>query len=592
VCVRNLFREKPTIEFYPEPTGCCGLDLRVQKTRIKTVFTRTLGEFWARETVLECPQCSGIYTSKKLQELVSPGCNLGYDVLVYAGISLFLNHRNEKEIKAELENRGVTISLRGIAYLARKFIVYLAIAHRQSSAQLKKAMKARGGYILHLDGTCEGDSPHLMSGLDGISELVLDNIKLPSEKAERIIPFLNEIKKTYGIPLALVHDMGKGILSAVKKVFPGARDFICHFHFLRDIGKDLFGKENDIIRNRLRHHGVQGQLRKKAIALKNGIDHHPGLTDALVASLGSGKIEQWALEQAPEFAAYTLIQWALDGKHQGDGYGFPFDRPYLVFYQRLQTLYAQCEKLQQIRLHHCLKDSKTFLKVCRLLQGTMGDRALHTAAEQLQKKAFVFDKLRKAMRIADPMQNRGINDDGEDIDIKTIEKGVKEFRHWLVNSNHYSKNRDYQKMVAQIDKYWEKLFADPITVDTQQGKITIQPQRTNNLLERFFRDIKRRFRKKSGSNSMGKTLQAMLADTPLVKNLENQEYLNILLNGKTTLEALFAEIDAKIVREEMRKTQDESEKIPTKLRRIIKKPQLPQIIVKLFTNHLQNLKHN
>ncbi len=547
----------------------------------------TLGEFWARETVLECPQCGGIYTSKKLEERVSPGCNLGYDVLVHVGKSLFLEHRNEKEIKSELEKRGVTISLRGIAYLAKKFIVYLAIAHRQSSARLKKAMKARGGYILHLDGTCEGDSPHLMSGLDGISELVLDNIKLPSEKAERIIPFLSGIKKAYGMPLALVHDMGKGILSAVKKAFPGVKDFICHFHFLRDIGKDLFGNENDIIRNRLKAHGVQGQLRQKAIVLKNGIDHHPGLTDALVASLGSGKIEQWALEQAPEFAAYTLIQWALDGKEQGDGYGFPFDRPYLVFYRRLQTLYSHCEKLQQIRLHNSLKDNKPFLKLCRLLQGTMGDRALHSAAEQLQKKAFVFDKLRKAMRIADPMQSLGINDDGEDIDIKTIEKGVKEFRHWLVSSHHYSKSRDYQKMVAQIDKYWEKLFADPIAVDTPQGKRTVQPQRTNNLLERFFRDIKRGYRKKSGSNSMSKTLKAMLADTPLVKNLENQEYLNLLLNGKPRLEELFVEIDAKIVREEMRKTRQDSAKIPTKIRRIIKNPQLPQIIVKLFTNHLK-----
>jgi hypothetical protein len=48
-----------------------------------------------------------------------------------------------------------------------------------------------------------------------------------------------------------------------------------------------------------------------------------------------------------------------------------------------------------------------------------------------------------------------------------------------------------------------KLFADPIAVDTQQGKMIIQPQRTNNLLERFFRDIKRGYRKKNGSNTMG-----------------------------------------------------------------------------------------
>jgi hypothetical protein len=36
-------------------------------------------------------------------------------------------------------------------------------------------MALRGGYILHLDGTCEGDSPHLMSALDSISDIVIDN---------------------------------------------------------------------------------------------------------------------------------------------------------------------------------------------------------------------------------------------------------------------------------------------------------------------------------------------------------------------------------------------------------------------------------
>ena len=51
----------------------------------------------------------------------------------------------------------------------------------------------------------------------------------------------------------------------------------------------------------------------------------------MVASLGSGKIAAWALEQAPEFATYTLIQWTLDGKEQGDGYGFPFNRPISSF---------------------------------------------------------------------------------------------------------------------------------------------------------------------------------------------------------------------------------------------------------------------
>jgi hypothetical protein len=104
-------------------------------------------------------------------------------------------------------------------------------------------MVSRGGYILHLDGTCEADSPLLFTGMDGIAKIVLDNIKLPSEKAESIIPFLQKIKREYGDPIALVHDMGKGILAAVATVFKRVPDFICHFHFLRDIGKDLFEEE-------------------------------------------------------------------------------------------------------------------------------------------------------------------------------------------------------------------------------------------------------------------------------------------------------------------------------------------------------------
>ncbi|MGO8698627.1 MAG: hypothetical protein ACLQVY_13005, partial [Limisphaerales bacterium] len=83
---------------------------------------------------------------------------------------------------------------------------------------------------LELDGTCDGGGPLLMSSLDSISEIVLGNVKVPSEKTEQIIPFLQELKARYGKPVAVVHDMGRGILAAVQEVFPGLPDFICHFH--------------------------------------------------------------------------------------------------------------------------------------------------------------------------------------------------------------------------------------------------------------------------------------------------------------------------------------------------------------------------
>jgi hypothetical protein len=81
-----------------------------------------------------------------------------------------------------------------------------------------------------------------------------------------------------------------------------------------------------------------------------------------------------------------------------------------------------------------------------------------------------------------------------------------------------------------LNKYWEKLFADPIAVYTDAGKKTVQPQRTNNIMERFFRELRRGIRRKTGLNSMSRALRSILADTPLVKNLENREYMDFLLN--------------------------------------------------------------
>ena len=152
---------------------------------------------------------------------------------------------------------------------------------------------------MHLDGTCEGGSPHLFTGMDGIAQIILDNIKLPSEKADLIIPFLKRLKEQYGDPIALVHDMGKGILSAVSTVFKDIPDFICHFHFLRDIGKDLYETEYAKIRTRLKKHKIRGLLRAKAKALETLIEKDSQLTTNLLKYIAKEKIDPMPLDKIP-----------------------------------------------------------------------------------------------------------------------------------------------------------------------------------------------------------------------------------------------------------------------------------------------------
>jgi hypothetical protein len=108
------------------------------------------------------------------------------------------------------------------------------------------------------------------------------------------------------------------------------------------------------------------------------------------------------------------------------------------------------------------------------------------------------------------------------------------------------------------------------------------PQRTNNIMEQLFRDHKKSHCRKTGNSRMDKTLQTVLADTPLIKNLDNDQYMNILLDGKANLEEVFAEIDVKVVRDELAKAQQDFNKIPVKLRKIISQAQLPERVAEML----------
>ena len=72
---------------------------------------------------------------------------------------------------------------------------------------------------------------------------------------------------------------------------------------------------------------------------------------------------------------------------------------------------------------------------------------------------------------------------------------------------------------------------------------------------------------------MCRTLQTMLADTPLVKNLDNPAYMEILLDGKKSLEELFAGL-ATMPGNDTKNYQADSAKILPGFRGLISQPTL------------------
>ena len=567
---RNLFLQPPTLYFRSERSVCsCGKRLTVLKTYSRLLASLTIGEFHAHSTQLTCPCCHKIYDSEELRTIVAPNGKFAFDVMVYVGEALFLRSRNGKEIQCEVSEKNIRISQREIGYLGQRFIVYLALVHEQSHAKLKAFMDARGGYILHLDGTCEGESPHLMTSMDELSKIVLSNIKIPTENACQLIPFLRQIQQSYGTPIALVHDMGAAILNAVKEVFPGIPDYICHFHFLKDIGKDLFGQDYHTIRRHLKTHRIRNDLRKIAKGLNKAIDANPDALQYLHRYLQSKTLLEPQTPLTPLVKAYLMICWILEARNESHGFGFPFDRPHFDFYLRLQEAYPD---LQELKKHMAGNASLLLLAP---MSKTLADKALAGTVLRMQEKVGIFDQLREAMKIAQPDSQAGLNDEGE-ADVETIRSRVIAFRLSEEIEDLSASNIAYRKMIKQIDKYWDKLFADPIQVVTKTGTVTILPQRTNNILEQFFRYLKRIDRKRSGNHSLTKTLTTMLAQTPLVKNLENPQYMEIILNGKATLAERFAEIDIVQVRKLFAEEQQVTQKYPKRMAEVFKITHFPK----------------
>ena len=112
--------------------------------------------------------------------------------------------------------------------------------------------------------------------------------------------------------------------------------------------------------------------------------------------------------------------------------------------------------------------------------------------------------------------------------------------------------------------------------------VLIQPQRTNNVMEQFFRYLKRLLRKRSGNISVKRSLTAMLPGTVLVKNLDNEDYLELLLDGTSGLEERFSQIDSRLFLQEFSEMKSHNRKIPADAKKLIKEDQALDKIEKLF----------
>jgi hypothetical protein len=562
----NLFPDPPTISFDIRNEDNCPDEYTVEKSTTKKVSTLHLGTFCARNIVISTK--NGTMGSQELLGLVSPHCTFGFDVVAAIGQMIFHEHKQASEVRSWLAKNNVTISESEIEHLAKKYIVYLSIIHEQSTSKIVDMMSSNGGYILHLDGLGSSGGERLMTGIDSLSNLVLNNIKISSENSDEIIPFLKLIESRYGAPLCVVQDMGKGIMNAVKAVFSETPILICHFHFLRDLGKDLLKSDYDIISKRLTHFRFLVKLRIVKTALKISVEDNPHSIERIHCSLIEGKAIKNGGHEILQVMLYTLLEWILSWKEESAGYGFPFDRPKLDLAMRLSEAWVIiCDMPKDI----IFKDpdlEKYYIRVKAIISEIIDDKELQDALACIHPEIVVFDKLRDAMRIAPKDGGNGLNDNSDSVEINTIESCVTKFIKGPESQAEFTTKSKKKSFFDQLKKYWSQLFADPIDVNIDGEKTTIIPQRTNNLMERFFRDFSRGSKRKSGRDNIGRMIDAMVPDTPIFKNFEGREYLDATIGAKS-LPQVFAELDNHLVREKMKELNVNDEKIHEKIRKCL-----------------------
>lgn len=526
-----------------------------------------IGAFYVHETVKVCPLqgCKKTYRYTQLDNFVPQGARFGYDIIEYIGHAFWCKSQNIREIKADLNHRNISISERQISYLARKFVDYVVEAHKDKQTEIRQFLHRGGGYFMYFDSMHPGDgAAHMMCAVaEEISErvnIVLGSVKLPKESTETVAAFLRDLKEKYGDPLAGICDMLASNLAAFREVFPTVSLLICHFHFLRGLGKSFLEYDNTLLDGFINQYDVTSRLKEIAKKCRTAIDADPKLTKYLEYDK---KTCLSSLTRMPEAVkTYCMVMWILSYKQELNGYGFPFDRANLVYFQRMDKISkalkdapGDCENLSELKL---------FLEI------VLTDPKFQKTMNNVEKKVLDFDRLRDIMKIAPEDGGKGLNDDGEECDMTVMEKQLKTF----IESDEIKNNSDssYKKMIKQTLKYWNMLFAEPVEAKLPNGEtVFIYPQRTSNCMERLFREFLHMECKRTGMDTLGRTVRAMVAETPMMKNLKSPEYMKIILNGQPTLAARFAELDKERARKKTKESQSE-ETLPYGIKKIIKIP--------------------
>jgi hypothetical protein len=565
----------------------CNAPMHVQKTVTRTIVTIAHNSFQAQERVLVCscgcrhPNETAVTTRNHgLAELVPAGSNYGYDIEVFVGLERFIRHRQREEIRSVLlEQYGISISSSEVSVLAGRFLRHMEILHKSNAAQIREAMRQDGGYTLHIDATTEDGRGTLLVAMSGWQRWALGAWKIPSESAKEIAPHITEICNLFGEPCAIIRDLGQPMASAVEeaaeKMSLRPQILACQYHFLRDIGKDILNDDYEYLRKLARRFNVRGKIRDVITAMRKKVDDEDIAIAKQYFNIISGR-DSFPLFPGDTFGYSFIIvmaQWVLDYSQDSNNLKFPFDRPYYDFYQRCFVAKQAIDYfLSDYRFDH--KTDKALERLKMSFLPFVDDKDIRNTVRDLKLRMELFDKFRDIFRFEAKLSGTIDFNENDSCDVTADLSDVNRilaFERFEINMRHQvetfnarlkrryeapNTNKDLKHaikiIIEHLERHGEYLWGHLATLrnsDEIQFKII---DRTNNVLENFFRRMKHGERRRSGRKILTRDFECIPAAMVLATNLSDQKYVKTVCGSLDRLPFLFSKADREY-RDELKK---------------------------------------
>jgi len=518
--------------------SACGGRLRRVRSSRHCPVGLMIGRPRVRVIHQQCTVCGAADPLEVYHQIVPPAGNYAYDLIVEAGLARFRDYRQDEEIRSHLQQRwGLSLPLSAIGLLAHSFLDGLAAVHQAHAAALARRLAEDGGYSMHVDGTCEAGTEVLFAAIAEPRGWTLEAAKMSTENTQEIRQLMHRSVERFGPPLAVVRDLSGNIERAKQEAIPQARDLICHYHFLENVGQQLCQKSHAKLESVLRRLKVRSALRTIRKDLVRWTRKGAGLSREEIRRLLSQPqaVAELDVTASRRFVAYALLRWLDDYKADLQGEYFPFDLPSLAFYRRGRQLEEMLRGMVA-SAQFPQRELSTLKTIAGHLAPLREDAEVVAVARRLEKSSCLFEELRRLLRLSRDGRAGLLRGRGGPEDAAVTEQMPSRLEGWRerLQARHdreadTDKRADQATVLKYLKKYAHQLVGHVIELPGQSQPFVAQ--RTNNPAEHRFKALKQGMRRQVGVKKLSRQVQALRGEALLVANLRDADYVQLVLNG-------------------------------------------------------------